>query len=154
MGRTTLYLNPEFKTPTDTTSAEVADHDPRLRTWRWDASETMHAFWAAGRACHGEVRDIPGGSAVARINMELEEQELAVVAPGVGAGLVLAINLPVLVNTGPVKNGDELLMEAAPKWKQGQEHKDKPQKETWRTQEDRNAKKQKKGSDSSARMQL
>ena len=117
MGLTTLYLHPEFKTPTDTTSAEVADRDPRLRTWRWDASETMHAFWAVGKASLGEVRDTPDGSAVARINMALEEKELAVVVPGVGSKFVVDMHLPVLVNTVPVKKGDELLMEAPPKRK-------------------------------------
>ena len=102
-----MYLLPEFKAPTDTTGAEGADRDPRLRTWRWDASETMHAFWAVGKASLGEARDPPDGSAVARINMALEEKELAVVVPGVGTGLMLAINIPVPVNTGPVNNGDE-----------------------------------------------
>ena len=150
-----MYLHPEFKTPTDATCAEVADNDPRLRTWRWDASETMHAFRAVGKASLGEVRDTPDGSAVARINMALEEKELAVVVPGLGSKFVVDMHLPVLVNTAPVKKGDELLMGAPPKRKPGQEHKDKvPQKGTWRTQEDRSAKKQKKGFDSSGRMQL
>ena len=153
MGPTTMYLVPEFKAPTDTTGAEVADRDPRLRTWRWDASETMHAFWAVGKASLGEVRDSPDGSAVARINMALEEKELAVVVPGVGSKFVVAMHLPVLVNTVPVKKGDELLMEAPPKQAQYHKYK-KPQKETWRTQADRSAKKQKKGFDSSGRMQL
>ena len=150
-----MYLLPEFKAPTDTTGAEGADRDPRLRTWRWDASETMHAFWAVGKASLGEARDPPDGSAVARINMALEEKELAVVVPGVGSKFVVAMHLPVLANTVPVKKGDELLMEAPPKQKPGQYHKyKKPQKETRRTQADRSAKKQKKGFDSSGRMQL
>ena len=65
------------------------------------------------------------------------------------------MHLPVLVNTVLVKKGDELLMEAPPKQKPSQYHKyKKPLKETWRTQADRGAKKQKKGFDSSGRVQL
>ena len=37
------------------------------------------------------------------------------VVPGVGSKFVVAMHIPVLVNTVPVKKGDELLMEAPPK---------------------------------------
>ena len=108
-----------------------------------------------GEASLGEVRDTPDGSAVARINMALEEKELAVVVPGVGTKFVVVILLPELVNTVPVKKGDELLMEAPRKQKPSQYHKyKKPLNETWRTQADRSAKKPKEGFDSSGRMQL
>ena len=90
----TFYLLPEFKPPADKTPAEVADHDVRLRTWKWDAQETMHLFWAANRVTQQELhqRNERIGSAVARINMELQDKELAVCVPG-PSGIVLAVGL-------------------------------------------------------------
>ena len=159
--RATFYLHPEFKPPADTTPADVCDQDVRLRTWKWDAQETMHAFWAVNRVTPQEVlqRNSRTESAVARINMELEDRELAVCVPGPG-GVVLAVTAPVLVNKTPVKKGEELLWEAKPKGAP----KKKAAEETWKTTEVKKAKgkasaqppqkKAKKGFDDSGKLSL
>ncbi len=158
---TTFYLHPEFKPPADKTPADVADHDVRLRAWKWDAQETMHVFWAVNRVTEQEIqqRNSRNESAVARINMELETKELAVCVPGTG-GVVLAVNVPVLVNTTAVKKGEELLWEARPKTAP----KKKAAEETWKTDAAKRAKgkpsgqpapkKSKKGFDESGKMSL
>ena len=135
--RATFYLHPEFKPPADKTPADVTDHDVRLRTWKWDAEETMHVFWAVNRVTPQEVlqRNERDESAVARINMELEDRELAVCVPGPG-GVVVAVTVPVLVNNMPVKKGEELLWEARPKGAP----KKKAAEETWKTSEVKKAK--------------
>ena len=157
----TFYLHPEFKGPTDTTPADVADQDVRLRTWQWDASESMHLFWAVNRVTPADVqmRNASGGSAVARLNMETQEKDLAVCVPG-PHGIVLGVKVPVLVNAVPVKKGDELLWEAAAKPKAMA----KASEETWRTEEARRtkekaagapaAKKAKRAFDGHGRLQL
>ena len=138
----TFYLLPEFKPPADKTPAEVADHDVRLRTWKWDAQETMHLFWAVNRVTQQELhqRNERIGSAVARINMELQDKELAVCVPG-PSGVVVAVKLPVLVNTTPIRPGEELLWEARPKTAP----KKKAAEETWRTDASKRAKEKSSG---------
>ena len=132
-----FYLHPEFKQPTDKTPADVADHDVRLRTWGWDAQETMHVFWAVEKVLPTDLpaRKALGGSAVARINLGLEKRELAVCVPGT-TGLVIALKLPVLVNTTAVMKGEELLWEKRPKTKENT----RPAAETWKTDEATRAK--------------
>ena len=112
----TYYVLPEYKPPVDTTPAAVADQDVRQRTWKWDGTETMYPFWAVPRLSKAEVtqRNAASKDAPVQINMAFEEKELAVVVPGVN-GIVLAVRVPILVNTVALPRRAELVCEAQPK---------------------------------------
>ena len=128
-----FYLHPEFNAPIDTTPADVAD---KGRTWQWNASESMHVFWAVAKLTHTELQERnKSGSAVARFNMVPREKEIAVVLPS-NKPMVVQINVPVLVNVLPLKEGDEFMWEATARPKA----KAKAKSETWRTDEAKRAK--------------
>ncbi len=130
-----FYIRPEFEAPADTTRADVLDRDVRLRTWQWDATETMHVFWVARNATHDAAQ--ADSVRPPRENMELREKDVLVCMPG-ASGIVLAIKLPVLVNVEAVKKGGELARGATVRL--NAHGKTNTPKKTWRTDEAREAK--------------
>lgn len=111
---------PEYKTPADDTEAAVvAQHGNAPKAWMFKGEETMHPYWAIPRVTQADVQKSTISGEPMEINMELSDKRFQTVVVGnvadEGLKLVIAVDVPFLVNAHRLKPKAALHVLTAPK---------------------------------------
>ena len=113
-------MNPDFKED-DTAVAEspdaaVAGSDD---TWNWDCDNTMHPFWAVRRMTANSMAKCVSQAAVGkprpRFNCVIVTHDISCVTVGVlcnqSLNITRCFEVPLLCNSIPLREGEELILE-------------------------------------------
>ena len=132
----TFYVQPEWKTVEY--AAVAGAQDGGAVTWQWNGKESMHPYWAVRRLTHKQIVIEQGnwkpqvGKLRPRFNCEMKLMSLSAVNLGCINDRMLnrtrMMDVPFLVNSVPLQEKEELLLELVPKEKKAVDKR----KRTWK----------------------
>ena len=117
----TYYIHPEFKMPSDDRTEAHMMKAPMDPVWEWNGDETMHPYWAVRRLTEEDKEKATTKEKPLAFNTTVQGKTFYLTSVGDIQGnahnLTIHVTIPMITNTVPIKEGEELILEVAQKKK-------------------------------------